>query len=361
MTAKRLVFTRPEDGGVTIVHIANSTRMLLPRKGFPPLLEPEAYWLQRMAAHVLPANAQDAHVVNVQDIPTDHTFRDAWSHEAGVISVRMDKAKEIHRDKLRAARKPMLEQLDIEYQRAHEQDDKEKLQTVAAAKQLLRDITAHPDIDAAQTPEELKAVWPFGESNSPVPITQKSRSIDADVLPLAPTADGGHSTGWVGKLVGRIDAADVELGEAPMPIVPEQPEPEAPYHLPPQAPPPAPLDDAARRRAAKAHIRSVAAGFAWELEAERLRYERALLAHNGSVEAIADMSEEARAAGVSVRDLAERIVNAHTVHARKMIRVKSIQDQALADLDNAAGDDIVTIEQKAVAEMTGDTYATVDG
>lgn len=242
----------------------------------------------------------------------------------------------------------MLKQLDIEYMRATEMGDKERIDQIVAAKQLLRDVTLHPDIDAAQTPEELKAAWPF-----PTTETSISPPKKLSVVPAPAPQEGGHSTGWVGKLVGRIDTADTELN-APLPITITEPEPEVPYHLPPEVPPPTPMDDTMRRRAAKAHIRSVAAGFAFNSETERLRYETALLAHNGAISAIEELAPQARAEGMSVRDLAERIVNEHTVHARRMIRVKSIQDQALAALNDASGDDIDAIEQKAVSEMTGD-------
>jgi hypothetical protein len=326
--------------------------MLLPRKGYPPILEPEAYWLQRMASQVVPADAQDVHVVNGEDIPADRTYRNAWTHQAGIINVHMDKAKDIHRDRLRDARKPMLEQLDVEYQRAHERDDKEHMATIASAKQMLRDVTIHPDIDAAQTPEELQRVWPFAD-NGPLPTPQPIR-----VLPPAPApleSEGGHSTGWVGKLVGKIDEAEESLAvPAPMPVVQADPEPEVPYHLLAPEPPPVPVDDTSRRRAAKAHIRSVAASFAFGIEAERMRYETALLAHNGAVAAIEELADEARTAGVSVRDLAEQIVNQHTVHARRMMQVNAVQKRALAALDNATGEEITAIEAHAVAEMTGD-------
>jgi hypothetical protein len=353
--SKRLVYTRPEDGGVSIVHIAPDTRMLLPRKGFPPVLEPEPYWLQRMAAQVIPANAQDVHVIDVADVPADRSYRNAWKHQAGIISVHMDKARGIHRDRLREARQPMLNQLDIEYQRAHERGDEEHIKTVAAAKQALRDVTKHPDIDAAQTPEELKAVWPFAVDSPSVSEKLDNPRVTQLSVPIRSSpseTDAGHTTGWIGNLVGKIAQEDIIT--MPTPIVAEEPEPEAPYHLPPQAPPPIPTDDTTRRRAAKAHIRTVAASFAFNLEAERLRYETALMAHNGAVQAIGEMAAEAQSMGLSVSDLAERIVNEHTVHARKMIRIKTLQDQALADLNNATGDDIATIEQRAVAEMTGD-------
>jgi len=72
----------------------------------------------------------------------------------------MTKAREIKRDQLRAERKPLLEQLDVEFMRAVEAGDAEKQALIAERKQQLRDVTADPAIDAATTPDELKAVRP---------------------------------------------------------------------------------------------------------------------------------------------------------------------------------------------------------
>ena len=77
-----------------------------------------------------------------------------------MINVNMTKAREIKRDQLRAERKPLLEQLDVEFMRAQEQGDQAKADEIAAKKQALRDVTDDPAIDAATTPEELKAVRP---------------------------------------------------------------------------------------------------------------------------------------------------------------------------------------------------------
>ena len=77
-----------------------------------------------------------------------------------MIKVNMTKAREIKRDQLRAERKPLLEQLDVEFMRAQEQGDQAKADEIAARKQALRDVTDDPAIDAATTPDELKAVRP---------------------------------------------------------------------------------------------------------------------------------------------------------------------------------------------------------
>jgi len=75
-----------------------------------------------------------------------------------MITVNMAKAREIKRDQLRAERKPLLEQLDVEFMRAQEQGDQTKADEIAAKKQALRDVTSNPSIDSANTPEELKQI-----------------------------------------------------------------------------------------------------------------------------------------------------------------------------------------------------------
>lgn len=71
-----------------------------------------------------------------------------------MITINLDKAKEITKDRLRAERKPLLEAKDVEFQRALEAgaDTAE----IVAAKQRLRDITKLAD--EAQTLDELKAL-----------------------------------------------------------------------------------------------------------------------------------------------------------------------------------------------------------
>lgn len=76
------------------------------------------------------------------------------------ITINMGRAREIHGDRLRALRAPILAQLDVEYQRADEKGDAAGKKAVAVRKQALRDVTADPAIDTATTPEALAAVMP---------------------------------------------------------------------------------------------------------------------------------------------------------------------------------------------------------
>lgn len=74
-----------------------------------------------------------------------------------MINVNMTKARDIHRDRVRAARNPKLAEKDIEFQRALETSA--DTTAIVADKQALRDAPADAAIDAATTPEELKAAW----------------------------------------------------------------------------------------------------------------------------------------------------------------------------------------------------------
>jgi hypothetical protein len=95
-------------------------------------------------------------------IPSDRVFRDAWvaNTEEAVISVDMTKAKTIWRNKIRAARISEFSKLDAEFMKALETNS--DVTAIVAQKQALRDAPAHPDIDLAQTPEQLKVVQPAG-------------------------------------------------------------------------------------------------------------------------------------------------------------------------------------------------------
>lgn len=68
----------------------------------------------------------------------------------------MDKAKELHKRKIRAERAEKLKALDVEFMRAMEAGDSAKMQEIGAKKQALRDAPDHALIANAATPEELK-------------------------------------------------------------------------------------------------------------------------------------------------------------------------------------------------------------
>ena len=69
----------------------------------------------------------------------------------------MTKAKAIHKDKIRLARKPKLEALDVEFQKA--QETSADTTEIVSKKQALRDAPAASAIDSATTTDELKTQW----------------------------------------------------------------------------------------------------------------------------------------------------------------------------------------------------------
>jgi hypothetical protein len=77
-----------------------------------------------------------------------------------MIKVNLDKAKEIHKNNLRFARSEEFKSLDVEFMKAIEFGDSEKVEEISSIKKELRDITTAPEIENASTPEELKTHWP---------------------------------------------------------------------------------------------------------------------------------------------------------------------------------------------------------
>ena len=73
------------------------------------------------------------------------------------FGINMSKAKDIHRDNIREARKDKLAALDIEYQRATETSA--DTSAIVAKKQVLRDYPARAGIATATNTTELKADW----------------------------------------------------------------------------------------------------------------------------------------------------------------------------------------------------------
>lgn len=75
-----------------------------------------------------------------------------------MITINLNKAKDIHKEHLRTERQPLLESLDVQFMRAVEAGDTALQESIAQKKQVLRDATANPNIAAAQTVDQLKAV-----------------------------------------------------------------------------------------------------------------------------------------------------------------------------------------------------------
>jgi hypothetical protein len=72
-----------------------------------------------------------------------------------MITIDINKAKEVWKDKIRSARKTILEQLDVDFIKAQEQGN--DTTSIVADKQTLRDLPSQ--VDTATSIEEIKAVW----------------------------------------------------------------------------------------------------------------------------------------------------------------------------------------------------------
>ena len=75
------------------------------------------------------------------------------------IGVNIAKAKELQKERFRQVRKPLLEALDIDYQRADEAGDTSKKTEIATKKQALRDVTNNTALNDASSATEIRAVW----------------------------------------------------------------------------------------------------------------------------------------------------------------------------------------------------------
>jgi hypothetical protein len=72
-----------------------------------------------------------------------------------MITIDINKAKEVWKDKIRQARTSVLAKLDIDFIKAQEQGN--DTASIVADKQTLRDLPQQ--VDTANSIEEIKAVW----------------------------------------------------------------------------------------------------------------------------------------------------------------------------------------------------------
>ena len=140
----KIIYIDDED----ILHVVNPT-------GEVPIADvmvkdiPQAYW-------------ESMYLVEDEEVPADRTFRDAWKLDfivkdgklSPVICEDLDKAKAIHKARLRNERQPLLEAQDVLFMKALESGV--NTGDIVAEKQRLRDITKL--VDDCTTIEELKQV-----------------------------------------------------------------------------------------------------------------------------------------------------------------------------------------------------------
>ena len=102
----------------------------------------------------VPAN-RNARIIPAADLPNqDNDFFNAWEMNGATITVNLDKARAITKDRLRAERAPLLVAQDVLYMRATEAS--QDTTAIVAEKQRLRDITLLAD--SATTLDALRAI-----------------------------------------------------------------------------------------------------------------------------------------------------------------------------------------------------------
>ena len=104
---------------------------------------------------------KDGNTIAASDatVPSDRHFRGAWTLSGKTISEDLAVAKTIFKDKVREARKPLLEAEDVVYKKALEAGDSSAQSASVAKKKALRDAPAAKAITDADTIAKLKAAW----------------------------------------------------------------------------------------------------------------------------------------------------------------------------------------------------------
>ena len=92
-------------------------------------------------------------------VPSDRSFRGAWSLSGSVISEDLTKATEIFKDKIREVRGPLLEAEDVVYMKALEAGDSDAQAASVTKKNNLRNAPAASAITNAANIAALKAAW----------------------------------------------------------------------------------------------------------------------------------------------------------------------------------------------------------
>ena len=104
---------------------------------------------------------KDGNTISASDatVPSDRHFRGAWTLSGKTISEDLAVAKTMFKDKVREARKPLLEAEDVVYMKALEAGDSSAQSASVTKKKALRDAPAAKAITDADTIAKLKAAW----------------------------------------------------------------------------------------------------------------------------------------------------------------------------------------------------------
>lgn len=110
--------------------------------------------IEQVQGKDIPAGIQ-SFIVDMSTLPNDdNDFFNAWEQTNGVVTVNLNKAKNLTKDRLRAERTPLLAAQDVLFQRALENGS--DTTAIVAEKERLRDITALAD--TCTTTAQLRAL-----------------------------------------------------------------------------------------------------------------------------------------------------------------------------------------------------------
>jgi hypothetical protein len=142
------------DGSVVVVRTIVNTDEAIERE----LATMAELWSKsERTRHLVPV--QSWRRVDAEAVPADREYRGAWRDSgAGPIVHDMKRARAIHRDRLRAARAPLLSDLDVATIRADEDGDTRKKAAAVARKRALRDAPADARIDQAADVAALRSL-----------------------------------------------------------------------------------------------------------------------------------------------------------------------------------------------------------
>jgi len=133
---KKIIFTRPEDGGVSIVCPAPKSSI----EQMVGSLTDEQYEALVMERSI-PENAINVREIEDTDFPTVDGFRDAWEDGGDKININLIKAKDINLGRLRQKRDSLLDTYDKLLARAMEIGTEQEVDNLKTKKQQLRDAT----------------------------------------------------------------------------------------------------------------------------------------------------------------------------------------------------------------------------
>lgn len=96
--------------------------------------------------------------IDPKTIPTDREFRDAWVHNGKTFGHDMNKATDIHKDRLRQQRVALLEKLDMDVLNALARGEDDKVAAIEAKKQKLRDFTKDKRFETSKSIDDLRKI-----------------------------------------------------------------------------------------------------------------------------------------------------------------------------------------------------------